>query len=146
MSAQPFVTSPQDYPKPLRVLDEQITVLAPAGATGGYEIFLQRAPEGAGPPPHNHPWDESFYVTKGEIEFGIGADTKVAVTGTLVHIPAGVTHWFRFGKGGAEMVSMTSGAGASALFTDLDREIAPGPPDFEKIMGIAARHSLTVAV
>ena len=40
--------------------------------TGGYEIFLQKGSEGSGPNPHSHPWDESFYVTKGEIDFGIG--------------------------------------------------------------------------
>jgi hypothetical protein len=31
----------------------------------------------------------------------------------LVHLPAGTTHSFRFGKGGGEMVSMTSRLGAS---------------------------------
>ena len=38
-------------------------MLASGAQTGGYEIFLQVGPEGSGPPPHNHPWDESFYVT-----------------------------------------------------------------------------------
>jgi quercetin dioxygenase-like cupin family protein len=31
---------------------------------------------------HSHPWDESFYVVRGEIEFGIDADTKTALPGT----------------------------------------------------------------
>jgi quercetin dioxygenase-like cupin family protein len=146
MSAQPFVTTPQTYPRSLHVVGEQITVLASGAATGGYEIFLQQGDEGSGPPPHNHDWDESFYVTKGEIEFGIEHETKIAGAGTLVHLPAGTTHWFRFGKGGAEMVSMTSRAGASALFADIDREVKPGPPDFEKLGGIATRHGLNVVL
>ena len=94
-------------------------------------------PEGSGPPPHSHPWDESFYVFKGEIAFGFDATDTVAGPGTLVHIPAGTTHWFRFGKGGCEMVSMTSREGASRLFADFDREISPEEPDLGKLIEIA---------
>lgn len=75
MSTQPFVVAPKNYPHPLNVVGERITVLASGEATGGYEIFLQQGPEGSGPPPHSHPWDESFYVTKGEMEFGIEKET-----------------------------------------------------------------------
>lgn len=144
MSAQPFVVEPKNYPLTLQVVGERITVLASGEATGGYEIFLQQGPEGSGPPPHSHPWDESFYVTKGEMEFGIGNETLTAIPGTLVHLPAGTTHWFRFGKGGGEMVSMTSRLGASRMFADFDREISPDRPDLEKLVGIGARHGLTV--
>src|SRR3954452_23299354 len=92
---------------PLNIVGEQITVLASGAQTGSYEIFHQAGPEGSGPPPHSHPWDEAFYVVKGEIAFGIEDRELVAQAGTLVHLPAGTTHWFRFGKGGGEMVSMT---------------------------------------
>jgi hypothetical protein len=42
-----------------------------------------------------------------KLHFGIGDSEMVALAGTLVHLPAGTTHWFRFGKGGGEMVSVT---------------------------------------
>jgi hypothetical protein len=42
-------------------------------------FLLQEGPEASGPPPHSHPWDESFYVVKGKIEFGIGARHGLAV-------------------------------------------------------------------
>ena len=140
----PFVVTPGNAPKPLRLVGEQITILASGAQTGGYEIFLQAGPESSGPPPHNHPWDESFYVIRGEIAFGIDGRDTTAVPGTLVHLPAGTTHWFRFGKGGGEMLSMTSREGASKLFTDLDREIAPDNPDLGKLIEVAGRHGLTV--
>lgn len=70
-------------------------MLASKQATGGYEVFLQEGDEGTGPPPHEHAWDESFYVIEGEIEFGIGDDQMTARPGTLVHMPAGTVHWFR---------------------------------------------------
>lgn len=144
MAAKPFVVAPKDYAPTLDIVGEHVTVLASGEATEGYEIFLQRGPEGSGPPPHRHPWDESFYVTRGEIDFGIGDASTTAVAGTLVHLPAGTTHWFRFGKGGAEMVSVTSRLGASKMFTDFAREIAPVNPDLAQLAEVGARHGLEV--
>jgi quercetin dioxygenase-like cupin family protein len=140
----PFIVTPKEAPRPLNIVGEKITVLASGAQTGGYEIFLQAGPEYSGPPPHSHPWDESFYVIKGEIAFGIEKSETIALQGTLVHLPAGTTHWFRFGKGGGEMVSMTSREGASQMFTDLDREISPDNPDLGKLIEVGRRHGLTV--
>ena len=140
----PFFVTPGGAPRPLNVVGEKITVLASGAQTGGYEIFLQVGPEGSGPPPHSHHWDESFYVMKGEIAFGIDNSEATALPSTLVHLPAGTTHWFRFGKGGGEMVSMTSREGASHLFADIDREISPDKPDLGKLIEIARRHGLAV--
>ena len=142
--SEPFVVTADQASRPLNVVGEKITVLASGAQTGGYEIFLQVGPEGSGPPPHNHPWDESFYVIKGEIAFGIGDSERVASAGTLVHLPAGTTHWFRFGKGGGEMVSVTSRESASRMFTDFDREISPERPDVSKLAEIGARYGLNV--
>lgn len=145
MAATPFVVTPKDYVRALNIVGEHVTVLASGEATEGYEIFLQRGPEGSGPPPHSHPWDESFFVIKGQIDFGIGAEATMGSPGTLVHLPAGTVHWFRFGKGGGEMVSMTSRLGASKMFADLAREVEPVNPDLGKLAEVGARHGLKVA-
>jgi len=123
---------------------EKITVLASGAQTGSYEVFHQAGPEGSGPPPHNHPWDEAFYVIQGEIAFGIDDASLVARPGTLVHLPAGKTHWFRFGAGGGEMLSLTSREGASHMFVEFDREISPTSPDLGRLAEIGQRHGLTV--
>ena len=140
----PFVVKPGEAPRPLNVVGEKITVLASGEQTEGYEIFLQQGRAGSGPPPHCHDWDESFYVLKGEIEFGIGDEKMLAQPGTLVHIPAGTTHWFRFGPNGGEMLSMTSREGAARFFTDVDREIPADAPDLEKLGQVAASHGLKI--
>ena len=145
MEIKPFVVAPKDYAPALNIVGEHVTVLASGEATAGYEIFLQRGPEGSGPPPHSHPCDESFFVTKGQIDFGIGAESTKASPGTLVHLPAGTVHWFRFGTGGGEMLSMTSRLGASKMFADLAREVAPVNPDLQKLAEVGARHGLKVA-
>jgi quercetin dioxygenase-like cupin family protein len=77
-----FVVTPATAPAPLNVVGEHITVLASGAQTGSYEIFRQAGPEGGGPPPHFHPWDESFYVVKGEIAFGVGDKVMIAEPGT----------------------------------------------------------------
>jgi len=144
MAAKAFCLTPADYARPLNVVGEHITVLASGSATGGYEIFLQDGPEGSGPVPHSHPWDESFFVTRGEVDFSIGDAQQTAGVGTLVHLPAGTMHWFRFREGGGTMVSMTSRLGASAMFAEIDRKIAPDQPDVEKLVAIAEQHGLTI--
>jgi quercetin dioxygenase-like cupin family protein len=143
----PLVLSADQAPAPLAVVGEEITVLAPASQTGSYEIFRQVGPEGSGPPPHSHAWDEAFYVIGGHVDFGVGDQQDlVATSGTLVHLPGGSTHWFRFGPGGGEMISMTSGEGASAFFAQVAREVSPTDPDLGALIGIAAAHGLEIPV
>jgi quercetin dioxygenase-like cupin family protein len=146
MNRPPFVVCPSDYPRSLNVVGEHITVLASGAATGGYEIFLQQGPEGSGPPPHHHPWDESFYVTGGEVAFMVDGQEYVAKPGTLVHLPAGTLHCFRFNEGGGQMISMTSCEAASALFAQIDREISPAAPDLPRLLAIAGEHQAQMVV
>lgn len=143
---EPLIVRPNDAPRPLNIVGEQLTILASGAQTGSYEIFLQVGPEGSGPPPHSHPWDEAFYVTKGEVDFALdGGAPTTATPGTLVHVPAGTTHWFRFKEGGGEMLSVTSREAASKMFTDIDREVDSENPDLVKLAEVGGRHSLTVA-
>lgn len=145
MKPEPFAVTPDVYARALNVVGEQITVLASNAATQGYEVFLQRGEEGSGPPPHCHDWDESFYITRGTIEIGYGDQTVTASAGTFVHVPAGTVHYFRFGSGGGEMISVTSHGGqASRLFTRIDEVVPPGPPDLEKLLAVAQECGVTV--
>ncbi len=147
MSIKPFAVFPENRPRSLNVVGEQITILASKGATHGYEVFFQEGPDGSGPPPHSHPWDETFYVIRGDIEVGMDEKPMTAGPGTIVHLPAGTVHWFRFGKGGGQMISVAGvGSKASTLFTDIDAEIPPGPPDIERLQKIAKRIGVRVFV
>jgi quercetin dioxygenase-like cupin family protein len=140
---KPFVVTETNAPRPLNVVGEKVTVLASGDQTGGYEIFLQDGPSGSGPPPHSHPWDETFYVMKGDVQFSVGGEPQQASPGTLVHLPAGTVHWFRCGNDGALMISVTSRKGASDVFAALDREIPPGPPDVPKIIEVIRANGVT---
>jgi quercetin dioxygenase-like cupin family protein len=143
----PLVVSPDQAPAPLKMVGEEVTILASGEQTGSYEIFRQSGAEGSGPPPHNHSWDEAFYVIEGQLLFGVDDDQElIAKPGTLVHIPGGTTHWFHFGPGGGEMISITSHAGAAAYFTQVDAEISPTNPDLGALIGVAAAHGLNIPV
>lgn len=142
-----FVLTAGDAPAPLEIVGEQLTVLAPGERTGSYEIFRQGGPEGSGPPPHSHDWDEAFFVLGGQVVFGVDDQQDVvAEPGTLVHVAGGSTHWFRFGPGGGEMLSVTSRAGASAFFTQAAAEISPTEPDLGALIAIATAHGLNIPV
>lgn len=145
MTASPFFVRTSDYAAPLNVVGEHITVLASGRQTGSYEAFIQAGPEGSGPIPHTHPWDESFFVLRGEVAFSLGDEPpSTASVGTFVHVPAGAKHWFRWRQGGGAMLSITSRTGASAMFSDIHAEIAPEQPNVERLMEIATRHGLAV--
>ncbi|NEX62962.1 cupin domain-containing protein [Noviherbaspirillum galbum] len=147
MKNQPFVVTPDAYDRPLNVVGEKITVLASNALTQGYEIFLQQGDEGTGPPPHSHDWDESFYVTKGNVAIRFDDQTVTATPGTLVHLPARTVHSFQFGPGGGEMISVTSHNGQAAnLFKTIDQEIPAGLPDVPKLITVAERCGVAIAV
>jgi quercetin dioxygenase-like cupin family protein len=141
-----FVTTPDQRAAPLDVVGIAITVLAPNTRTGSYEITLQEGPEGAGPPPHSHPWDESFYVTRGSVLFSANGADHMAEPGTLVHVPAGTVHAFRFGAGGGGMVEFSGAGGqATSLFTSIAKEVPEGAADVPKLLGVMQRHGVAVA-
>ena len=146
MKPQAIVLPPQDRPRALNVLGTQITVLADNTRTQAHEITLQEGPEGSGPPPHLHPWPESFYVLRGEVGFHCAGQDVTAGPGTLVHVPAGTVHAFRYGAGGGAMLEIAgAGAAATAMFTALADELPPGPPDVPSVVNLLGRFRVEVA-
>ena len=142
--AKPLIIPNDKRAKPLNVGGFLITILASESDTDGYEIFHQAGTEGKGPGPHYHPWDESLYITKGQVHCGINNEETLAYSGTLVHIPAGSVHWFRFGKDGGEFISTTSKGNASKMFTAFDQGATWESPDREKLIKLAAKHGQVV--
>lgn len=147
MKAQPFVVSRETCGPAMNVLGVNVTVLASNVQTQGYEITLQSGEEGAGPPPHRHDWDESFYVLRGSVEINVGGEANVCAAGTLVHLPAGTVHGYRFGAGGGEMFEITgAGGNATRMFANLSREVPPGPPDVPVLTTLLQRNGVTLVL
>jgi quercetin dioxygenase-like cupin family protein len=145
MHTKPFVTKPADRERALEVLGTQVTVLASDENSSEQRITLQTGSEGMGPPPHSHDWDESFFVSGGQVLFTCGDETTMCPSGTFVHVPAGTVHAFSYGPGGGEMIEITArGSHAIEMFSALDRETAPGPPDVAKAIEVLGEHGVKV--
>lgn len=130
MNTKPFVVRQDQRPSALSVMGAQITPLAPTTAMTDLQVTYQTGEEGIGPPPHSHDWDESFFITKGEVLFTCEGITSKCNAGTFVHVPAGTVHAFSFGPDGGEILEITGkGSNAIQMFTDLSQKMPSRPPN-----------------
>jgi quercetin dioxygenase-like cupin family protein len=149
MTPRPIAVDPKDYTAPLDVVGIRITVLSSKEQTdGSHEVTLQEGPEGSGPPPHTHGWDESFYVLRGSVDYMVDGQPVHATVGTFLHLPAGTVHAFQFGPGGGAMLEIAGAGGqATAMFRRLDGvAIDPSRPDFPQVVGTLGDYGVQLAV
>jgi len=148
MSPDPFVVQPEDRAEPLNVVPgDKIWVLASKQETQGYEVFLQEGIPGSGPRSHSHDWDETFIVLEGGLSFSINGKAMTAKAGTLVHLPAGTLHEFKFGENGAKMISITgAGSNAASLFSELAAENSKASPSQKNLIEIIARNGMHITL
>jgi quercetin dioxygenase-like cupin family protein len=139
---EPFVVKPKDH-RPLHILGEAVSALANVERTGSFEVFFQEGPEGAGPPPHTHEWDEAYYVIEGALDVLTGDRAQTVGSGEFIFIPGGTPHGFRIKTSRTRFLSFNSRGGASAFFRDIDRE-AGDTFDVAKMAHIADRHAVHV--
>ena len=60
----------------------------------GVSFFLARTPPGRGPRLHRHPYEETFVVHEGRIDFTVDGQTIEANAGQIVIAPPGSAHKF----------------------------------------------------
>ena len=84
---------------------------------GRYCLIDMRVPDGGGPPPHRHDFEEMFTVLEGQIEFTFRGEKHVVPAGSTVNIPANAPHFFRNTSGAeARMLCMCTPAGQEEYF------------------------------
>jgi quercetin dioxygenase-like cupin family protein len=130
----------------LDVVGDRVRVLVDGTANGGqFELFDVEGEQASGPPPHAHPWFESYLVLDGELLIEVDGVGQVVGAGTTVHIPAGTVHRYEIATPTARFIVATAGTGAGKLFTDLSAN-APGLPTPETmgaVIEVAKRNGLT---
>lgn len=145
MSRTPIIVKPTNYEPALSVVGTNVTVLASNQDTKGQEFTFQSGANGMGPPSHSHDWDEAFFVLKGSVEFAFDGKVDMCTPGTLVFVPGGTIHSFKYGPNGGEMLEVTGvGSLASQMFTAVNNEVPPGPPEVEKIIEVLSKNGVTV--
>lgn len=139
------ILATSDHGPRLRIVGNTVRVLAAANETGGaYEIFENTGPRDTGLPAHAHPWSESYVIAEGEVDVMVGKETMRATPGAFIHIPAGTFHGHRIVSPFARFTVITSPAGASDFFHELDAETEGSDADMKKIVAVATKHGLTV--
>lgn len=96
-------------------------MLITGGQTNGqYCLIEMRVPDGGGPPPHRHEFEEMFTILEGEIEFTFRGDRHTVRAGSTINIPANAPHNFRNVSGApARMLCMCTPAGQDEYFMQI---------------------------
>lgn len=97
----------------------------------------------AGPPRHEHPWDECYYILEGNVRFTLGERVDLFEAGDFLYAPAGTVHGFQGASDTpARMLVFDAPAAAEGFFREVDREVRQMPRDLAKVPEIAARHRM----
>lgn len=134
----------RDEGETLSVLGVGIRFLCRAEDTDrAWSLMENVIPANAGPPPHEHPWGEAYYVISGEVEFEIGGRRERVRAGEFAYVPGGIVHAFHgISEEPSRMLIFDAPAHAEAFFKDVDREVRDLPRDLPKLPEIGARHGL----
>jgi quercetin dioxygenase-like cupin family protein len=100
-------------------------------------------PKRCGPPLHQHPWDEAYYVLEGELDFQVGEKKMTLKAGDFLFAPGGTPHAFQGASDKpARALFFDVPAGSEAFFRECSREVKRIPEDLPKVGEIGARHNL----
>ena len=84
----------QNLPHIGMVGDTYTILLTGEDTAGRYCLIDMHVPQGGGPPPHRHDFEEMFHVLEGEIEATFRGEKSVVRAGETVNIPANAPHSF----------------------------------------------------
>ena len=140
---EPVITKRGDG-ESMGVLGTNVRFLLEAAKTdNNFSLMEVELPKGGGPPPHEHPWDEAYYVIDGDVWFLVGDKEMVVSGGDFLYAPGGVVHSFKgAGENPARVLVFDAPATAEGFFRDANREIVNYPDDLVKVPEIGARHNL----
>jgi quercetin dioxygenase-like cupin family protein len=102
----------------LSVAGGTYTILVSGAQTAGrYCLIDMLVPDGSGPLPHRHDFEEMFTLLEGELAFAFRGATQTMRAGSTVNIPANAPHAFKNLSGKtAHMLCMCAPAGQDEFF------------------------------
>ena len=128
----------------MSVLGAGVRFLLPAEKTDrNFSLMEVELPKDQGPPPHDHPWDEAYYVLDGDVWFLVDDIEQVFSTGDFIYAPGGTVHSFRgAGDRPARVLVMDAPATAEGFFREANREVVNIPEDLAKVPTIGLKHGM----
>jgi quercetin dioxygenase-like cupin family protein len=115
------------------IVGNNYTILVSGAQTAGHYCLIDMlVPDGGGPPPHRHDFEEMFTLLEGELEFTFRGKTHTFRAGSTVNIPANAPHVFKNKSGKTvHMLCMCTPAGQEELFLavgfPIDSRTSPPP-------------------
>lgn len=99
---------------------------------GRYCLLDMLVPDGGGPPPHRHDFEESFSLLEGELVFTVRGKTRTVTAPETVNIPANAPHMFKNKSGRTvHMLCIATPSGLDEFFlaiaTPVDSRTSPQP-------------------
>jgi quercetin dioxygenase-like cupin family protein len=117
----------------LSIVGDTYTILVSGEDTAGkYTLIDMLVPQGGGPPPHRHDFEEMFTILEGEIEFTFRGEKSVARAGDTVNVPANAPHQFTNSSAQpARLLCICSPSGQEEFFAligdPVDSRTSPAP-------------------
>jgi quercetin dioxygenase-like cupin family protein len=110
----------------ISVVGDTYTILVSGAQTAGrYCLIDMLVPDGSGPPPHRHDFEEMFTLLEGELEFTFRGNKTVLKAGETVNIPANAPHVFKNKSGKTvRMLCMCTPAGQDEFFIEVGQPVA----------------------
>ena len=127
------------------VLGETLRPLLTNAMGSSIEIFDTSGPEGAGPPPHQHPWEEIYVVLAGELEVMVDGVVHRLTAGSVAHVPGGTIHGYR-NVTDSHFLTIVSRGNASTLFAELSETVQMDPPDIPGVLRVGAANGVEFAL
>ncbi len=121
----------------LSLVGDSYTVLVSGKQTEGrYCLIDMLVPDGSGPPPHRHDFEEMFTLLEGDLEFTFRDQSMNVPQGATVNVPANSPHQFRNNSGRTvHMLCMCTPAGQEEFFAQVGDRVASRtsqPPQLSK--------------
>lgn len=129
----------------LSVLGTKLRFLLEAEKTDySFSVMEVELPKDQGPPPHEHPWDEAYYVIDGDVWFLVDGSEGIYSAGDFLYAPGGTVHAFRGSSDKvARVLVFDAPATAGKFFREIDEKVKVLPDDLAKIPEIGDRHQIT---
>jgi quercetin dioxygenase-like cupin family protein len=108
------------------VVGDTYTILVSGAQTAGrYCLVDMLVPDGSGPPPHRHDFEEMFTLLEGELEFTFRGNKTTLKAGETINIPANAPHVFKNRSGKTvRMLCMCTPAGQDEFFMEVGQPVA----------------------
>lgn len=96
-----------------------------ADTAGRYCLIDMLIPDGGGPAPHRHDFEEMFTILEGALEITFRGERRTVTAGATVNVPANALHAFRNTSGRpVRLLCLCAPAGQETFFAAIGAPVA----------------------